>query len=785
MATYEEIQGSLFQLNQQLINQGVDAKGREPIMNDFLKENYGIDFVAYDMMLEQQQKFEKNRPFEILVGSVRQGFQGMTLGLGDEIEGFLRSELGKYTNVLGDEGKAYEQIKNEIQAGIEGFEKANPKSSFALEMAGGFAIPFLGTGVNLTRKGVQAILPFMKSGTGKELVTQAVVGAGLGAGYEYGKTDEVTLKGTATGGGFGVAGQAVGQAIGKGVSKLKDTPYVGSTARFIESKVTGGDPPDKTVGSPPKPTEQPDPNLPAKTIDAESLARDREAMRLIIERAEQQNLRFDELTDELIRFNNTNRGGITSIYDLSTMPDPMTGKPLGLTNPVPDLALGNIVNAPRASGVAQRNFERRALGAKDRAMDDVNKLFGTIPKQFGDVFSFKDVRKQTMKKNAQPFYDIADPTAINDAEFPILIKQALQRSEAVQKAYKDAYRDIVAKGFPAVAEPQGMTVRQFDRFKKALDSQITKLLKDGDQFNASSLMDIRTNLINYVDDVLKRTNPVPANSKQFPAKYAGESPYKVARDFYAGDESADMAFELGLNAVSNTSKIPFNEDLFKYKYDKLTTPEKRMTILGLGAGLRDLLKRQGVEELNVRRLLQGGAGENTMQNILRHAINNIDLTLEGGKRQAGARKRLERFEEAMKAERQLLGNFRKIFRGSDSTQKNLASERAKTGVRPVAQELAELGSQIAGGPTMIPPIYKPAGLLYRGAKALGFYQDRALQEQMERLSDAISARLTDPNVIKNIEDLKNYQRLLNMRYPQKVKSGLQTGLNYSLLDERR
>ena len=95
MATYEEIQGSLFQLNQQLINQGVDAKGREPIMNDFLKENYGIDFVAYDMMLEQQQKFEKNRPFEILVGSVRQGFQGMTLGLGDEIEGFLRSELGK------------------------------------------------------------------------------------------------------------------------------------------------------------------------------------------------------------------------------------------------------------------------------------------------------------------------------------------------------------------------------------------------------------------------------------------------------------------------------------------------------------------------------------------------------------------------------------------------------------------------------------------------------------------------------------------------------------------
>ena len=118
MATYEEIQGSLFQLNQQLINQGVDAKGREPIMNDFLKENYGIDFVAYEMMLEQQQKFEKNRPFEILVGSVRQGFQGMTLGLGDEIEGFLRSELGKYTNVLGDEGKAYEQIKNDYSTNL-------------------------------------------------------------------------------------------------------------------------------------------------------------------------------------------------------------------------------------------------------------------------------------------------------------------------------------------------------------------------------------------------------------------------------------------------------------------------------------------------------------------------------------------------------------------------------------------------------------------------------------------------------------------------------------------
>lgn len=784
MATYEDIKGSLFQLNQQLAGKQVPLGDREGIMNQFLIDEYGIDFTSYDMMMNQEKKYSENRTFDALVGSVRAGFQGLSLGLGDELEAYLRSHYAKLSNTLGDRNKAYEQIKNEIQASIAGYEKANPNTSFALEMVGGFAIPYLGTSVNIARRGVRMATPFLKSGTGRELITQGLAGVGLGGLYEYGKTDKITPEGLALSGGLGVGGQVIGQSLGKGISKLTDKPYVGPTARLIKDKITGGDPPEGAVGKPPTPSEQIDPNLPAKTIDAESVANDQEAMRLILKRFEEQNLPFDQLTDELARFQLVNRGKIASIYDLSTAPHPQTGTPLGLTQPVPDLAVGNIINSPKASGVAQRNMQQRAIGVKDRALEDVNKLFGTIPPKFGDIYTFKDVRKETMRNNAKPFYSIADPVAINDQGFSDLMRNALQRSDVAKKAYKDSYRDVVQKGFTATKEPLGMTVRQFDRFKKALDSEIGQLIKAGDHFNSSSLLDIKNNLINYVDDYTKKVSPIPPNSRTFGNKYAGESPYKVARSFYASDESSEMAFDLGTEAVSNLKNVAFKEDHFINKYQKLSTPEKRMALLGLGAGLRDLVKRQTFEEGDIRKVLQGGGGENTLQNILRYAINNIDLTLEGAKRQAGARKRLARFEEAMKVERQLLGNFRKIFRGSDTTPKAESVDRAKEATKGFAGELLEAGASVAGANMLIPPIYTPAGLLYRGQKIAGFKQQEAQREKMEKLSDAISARLTDPNVPKQVQDLKNFQRYLQMRSPQRFRTGIQNPLMYSLLDER-
>ena len=51
MATYEDIKGSLFQLNQQLAGKQVPLGDREGIMNQFLIDEYGIDFTSYVLLM--------------------------------------------------------------------------------------------------------------------------------------------------------------------------------------------------------------------------------------------------------------------------------------------------------------------------------------------------------------------------------------------------------------------------------------------------------------------------------------------------------------------------------------------------------------------------------------------------------------------------------------------------------------------------------------------------------------------------------------------------------------
>lgn len=789
MATYNEINEAFQQQLQAVMQQEQDPVKIIENLDGFLKQNFDTSINAFATMKKQEKDYLQTDPVDALFGGVRAMMQGMTLGLGDEIEAGLRSKLGQYTNFFGDEGKAYEQIKNEIQAGISGFEKANPGWSFGLEMIGGLAIPYLGTTTAGVRAGVRAggklaekiLNPIttrspvqeLLGKKGTELITQTGVGAGLGATYSYGKTDEVSGVDTVLGGVLGGAGYKAGEVIGEGVRNLRNKGGVlGAIGQKIPD-ISGGELPEADVSLKRPTLSEPsgDPNLPVRTSDPVSIARDRKAMKEIISALDEQGTTFDELLVRLDDYVKTNRGEHVSIYDLATMPDPDTGIPLMPKGPIGDLTLGNVLSSPKASGIANRNMLRRALGAKDRAIEDVNDLFGRIPPEFGDVMSFKEQLKSMFKTKAKDYYEQADPTPIKDRDISDLIKSGVNGDPLVKNAFDDAYRSMNTGSprFPSTTDPGDLTVRQFDQFKKALDSKISVLIKDGDWFKASALLDYKNGLVSRVDDYLRQANPITKE------KYKGESPYKIAREIYSGGESSDMAFDMGKNAVANVDKEAFNEDLFINAYNKLTNQEKKMAILGLGAGLRDKLKRQTVEELNVRKVTQGGSGKNSLQDILRHAIENVDLNFEQKQKWA---KKLKRFEESQKAERTLFSNFRNVFRGSQTAEK-MASQRRTEGTAEefVSDVVQTLGTQS--------PQYTLAS---KSAQALSQRGQRKRIKELQKLSDAISSRLLSQGqqrVRTNIQELRDYQRLLQQRTPQRFRSGLQNPLMYSLLDERR
>ena len=795
MATYNEINEAFQQQLQGLLQQEQDPVKIVENLDGFLKENFDTSINAFATMKKQEKDYLQTDPVDALFGGVRAMMQGMTLGLGDEIEGRLRAKLGQYTNIFGDEGKAYEQIKNEIQAGISGFEKANPGWSFGLEMIGGLAIPYLGTATAGARAGVRGgakllekilnpittrspVQPLLGK-KGAELITQTGVGAGLGATYSYGKTDEVSGVDTVLGGAFGGLGYKAGEVIGEGVRNLRNKGgVVGAIGQKIPD-ISGGELPDEAIPvqvpftkKPPTVSEPSgDPNLPVRTTDPVSIARDRKAMKEIISALDEQGTSFDELLMRLDDYVKTNRGEHVSIYDLATMPDPDTGIPMMPKGAVGDLTLGNVLSSPKASGVANRNMLRRALGAKDRAIEDVNDLFGRIPPEFGDVITFKEHLKKLGSEKAKPYYGQSDPTAINDRNIATLISDGINGDPLIKSAFDDAYRSMNTgtPKYSSSTDPRQLTVRQFDQFKKALDSKINTLIKEGDWFKTSALLDYKNNLVSRVDDYLRDVNPITAE------KYKGESPYKIAREIFSGGESSDMAFDLGKNAVANVDKEAFNEDLFINAFNKLTNQEKKMAILGLGAGLRDKLKRQTVEELNVRKVTQGGSGKNSLQDILRHAIENVDLNFEQKQKWA---KKLKRFEEAQKAERTLFSNFRNVFRGSQTAEKMASQRRAEgTAEEFVSDVVQTLGTQS--------PQYTLAS---KSAQALSARGQRKRIKELQKLSDAISSRLLSQGsqrVRTNIQELRDYQRLLQQRTPQMFRSGLQNPLMYSLLDERR
>ena len=103
MATYNDINEAFQQQLQALLQQEQDPVKVIENLDRFLKENFDTSINAFATMKKQEKDYLQTDPVDALFGGVRAMMQGMTLGLGDEVEAYLRNKLSNYTNVLGDE----------------------------------------------------------------------------------------------------------------------------------------------------------------------------------------------------------------------------------------------------------------------------------------------------------------------------------------------------------------------------------------------------------------------------------------------------------------------------------------------------------------------------------------------------------------------------------------------------------------------------------------------------------------------------------------------------------
>lgn len=167
-------------------------------------------------------------------GLVRSAAKGATFNWSDEIEALARGAFS------GDREMALARIRDEMDA----FAKANPKTALAAEIAGGFAVPGLGTVKAVGAVARNANLAGrMAVGAGIGAAESAVAGAGDaegGAAAASQSAKTALLPGAVIGAAIPAAGAAL-KPVGRAVAALvpDSAPVIGGAARAVKERVAG------------------------------------------------------------------------------------------------------------------------------------------------------------------------------------------------------------------------------------------------------------------------------------------------------------------------------------------------------------------------------------------------------------------------------------------------------------------------------------------------------------------------------------------------------------------
>lgn len=422
--------------------------------------------------------------------------QGLAMGWGDEAEAWIRSKLGD---------EAYDQAYQDIQNELGGYRERNPITAGGAELAGGLlpmaASYFVPGGQAAapatTARGIGALARMAANPVLRGAVTGATTGAIAGAGAASpGQRGEGALVGGAIGTGVGAAAPVVMRGAGSGYNWLRD--------RLIptEEAVTSGA---------------------AQRINrALSTARGGEGM-TPAEAAQ-------VMAEDRAR-------GIPSTF---ANVDPAT---VGLAETV----------AQRSGASAQRvekGLGEQSAGSRERVYsrtkselgggnfyEDEQRLVDELRQKAKDIYSdayavgsVNDPRINQVLKDPQfkGFYDRAREIADREA-LAAKLRGEDPSKYALEELYKfDNDGNIVSVNIP--------DVRTLDYIKRGIDATIERGYKGEGMSTAeaNSLKELRKVFVNAIDEAT--VDPA-----------TGISPYRAARQSYAGDAEVIDAMRTGMN----------------------------------------------------------------------------------------------------------------------------------------------------------------------------------------------------------------------------------------------
>jgi hypothetical protein len=187
-----------------------------------------------EVLAYAQQQFNSARQTDPTgVNAARMFGQGVTLGFGDEIEAGVRAPFSD---------RSYRDIRDDIRSNIAGFRQENPGSALALEVGGGFALPFgalkaVGTTGRAALTGPTA-LETAKTGFKLGAGTGAIAGAGGAAEMLDVPLDAAV--GAGIGGPLGAATPVAVNTVGGFARRVYDALGIGGKQRaltFAERKM--------------------------------------------------------------------------------------------------------------------------------------------------------------------------------------------------------------------------------------------------------------------------------------------------------------------------------------------------------------------------------------------------------------------------------------------------------------------------------------------------------------------------------------------------------------------
>ena len=695
-----------------------------------------------------------DNPLTYAKGLARSLGQGIFLGLGDELEAFVSHKAGQIMNFNGgDEGKTYQEVLTDIQAGMSGFAKQNPGMDLTAELIGGLWIPGYGAGLRGARFGTQLALKGARvGGRTKEAIAQALMGGSAGTAYTFGKEHELDLTSTLAGGGLAYGLQKGLFKAGDKVRSAKEKVTQGTAGKF-----------DKLIAKLPEHTQAPgeglDENIsvggPPRNFDDNAPgmwgrkgAWDRKAMQEIIQSADDEGVSFETLLSRLDDYVKANVGDHVSLIELVKERGHLAKTLRGLTT-------------ENASGSGSyENFLERAIQAKKRVIPQIMKLFDPKGKMGesgieGNVIRFLNRNKSIREQNASPEYakfDKLDLTSTQAGKDLVeQIKALTDADDAIARAWKKATGKVVYDTkIPLDADDYILKGARFNAFKKHLDGEIGKAIRENNLEDVRYLSEYKNDMIRTVDSIVEGLEGVGK----------GQGSFQKARKIYSGGLAEDNAFDLGREAIRDHRAKKFSADEFEVEFDKLTASERSFARLGMGMGFKDALETN-FDELtpNVRKLILGGAEPNVLLRKFDYAFKKA--TRVGPEEGATSlQQKSKDLKDVLNKEGRFLKSFRYIFGGSQTADKMSEVGGLKNRMADVVDTVAEAGAESLGR--------GGAPYFTMGRKIKNFASPiKTRQMVRERYGDAIAERMMpmgEESVRKNLTDLLNFKRQLDMQY---------------------